>query len=394
MQPATQSAIPTATLPLPALETVAPTEQALGCSAAMPEPTSAAPVVVPAISENDYSVGPEAAPVTLIEYCDFQAPICRSMAAVISNVVNNHHGEVRVVFRPVPLTDRLDKSQLAVQAAIAAGNQGHFWEMYDLLFQKSEQWDSLSSAEFETWLKQRASSAQLDAGRFAADLNSQATVGVAKKMYEAAKTIDLQSVPLLLINGKPQGSFALDYVSIDSTVSLIALGRRQFTECPPFVIDPSKQYTAVLHTDKGDVTVELYAANAPFAVNSFIYLARQGWFDNITFHRVIEGFVAQTGDPSGTGRGNPGYFFQDEIDPSLKFDQAGVLAMANQGPNTNGSQFFITYAPAPHLDGQYTIFGRLVSGMDVLNRLTPRDPEADPGAPPGDKLLSVEIQER
>lgn len=392
--PTMQPAIPTATLPLPALETVAPTEQALGCSAAMPEPTSAAPVVVPAISENDYSVGPSAAPVTLIEYCDFQAPICRSMAAVISNVVNNHRGEVRVVFRPVPLTDRLNKSQLAVQAAIAAGNQGHFWEMYDLLFQKSEEWDSLSPAEFDTWLKQMASSAQLDAGRFAADLNSQATVDTAKQMYEAAKSIDLQSVPLLLINGKPQGSFALDYVSIDSTVSLITLGSRQFTECPPFVIDPSKQYTAVLHTDKGDLTVELYAANAPFAVNSFIFLARQGWFDNITFHRVIEGFVAQTGDPSGTGRGNPGYFFQDEIDPSLKFDQAGVLAMANQGPNTNGSQFFITYAPAPHLDGQYTIFGRLVSGMDVLNRLTPRDPEADPGAPPGDKLLSVEIQER
>jgi cyclophilin family peptidyl-prolyl cis-trans isomerase/protein-disulfide isomerase len=378
--------------PTSGLETAVPTTQALGCTAAKPEPTSTAPALVPAVSARDYTVGPADAAVTLIEYCDFQAPICRSMAAVVSNVVNNHPGDVRVVFRPVPLIDRLDKSALAVQAAIAAGNQEHFWEMYDLLFQKVDQWDSLSSVEFEAWLKQMASSARLDAGRFAADLKSQATVDSMNRMYEDARALDLQSVPLLVINGTPQGNFALDYTSIDSTVSLIALGGRQFTECPPFEIDPSREYTATLHTEKGDILLELYASRAPLAVNSFVFLARHGWFEDITFHRVIPGFVAQTGDPSGTGRGNPGYFFADEIDPSLKFDQPGVLAMANQGPNTNGSQFFITYAPAAHLDGQYTIFGRLISGMDVLNSLTPRDPEADPRAAPGDRLLSVEIQ--
>lgn len=380
--------------PTSGLETAVPTTQVLGCTAAKPEPTSTAPALVPAVSARDYTVGPADAAVTLIEYCDFQAPICRSMAAVVSNVVNNHPGDVRVVFRPVPLIDRLDKSALAVQAAIAAGNQEHFWEMYDLLFQKVDQWDSLSSVEFEAWLKQMASSARLDAGRFAADLKSQATVDSMNRMYEDARALDLQSVPLLVINGTPQGNFALDYTSIDSTVSLIALGGRQFTECPPFEIDPSREYTATLHTEKGDILLELYASRAPLAVNSFVFLARHGWFEDITFHRVIPGFVAQTGDPSGTGRGNPGYFFADEIDPSLKFDQPGVLAMANQGPNTNGSQFFITYAPAAHLDGQYTIFGRLISGMDVLNSLTPRDPEADPRAAPGDRLLSVEIQEK
>ena len=140
------------------------------------------------------------------------------------------------------------------------------------------------------------------------------------------------------------------------------------------------------------MTLELFADKAPQAVNSFVFLARQGWFNDITFHRVIAGFMAQTGDPSGTGRGNPGYLFKNEIDPTLKFDRPGLLAMANSGPDTNGSQFFITYAPAPSFDGAYTIFGRVLSGMDVLEQLTPRDQQVGSSLPPGDKLLSVEIQ--
>ena len=140
--------------------------------------------------------------------------------------------------------------------------------------------------------------------------------------------------------------------------------------------------------------LQLYADKAPIAVNSFIFLARQGWFDGVTFHRVISGFMAQSGDPTGSGRGNPGYLFKNEIDPALKFDQPGVLAMANSGPDTNGSQFFITFAPQPSLDGQYTIFGRVLSGMDVLESLTLRDPETNPSLAPGDKILSVEITEK
>jgi cyclophilin family peptidyl-prolyl cis-trans isomerase len=141
------------------------------------------------------------------------------------------------------------------------------------------------------------------------------------------------------------------------------------------------------------LTLELFADKAPLAVNSFVFLARQGWFDNITFHRVIPGFMAQTGDPTGTGYGGPGYAFDLELS-DLKFDQPGVLGMANSGPNSNGSQFFVTYAAAPHLDGGFTIFGKLISGMDVLEQLTPRNPAESGDLPPGDRLLSVEIQEK
>ncbi len=378
----------------PTLTTIAPTAQEVGCSAAALGPTQAIESFVPAVSAADYAIGPDDASVTIIEYCDFQTPICRSMAAVVSNVVHNHPNEVRVVFRPVPLIGGPNKSELAVQAAIAAGNQNQFWPMYDALFQKSDEWDALTPTDFEAWLKKQASALGLDASQFAAELTASETVTRMKSMYEAARTFGLTAIPLVVINGKPQPSFALDYRSVDSTVSLLALSKRQFKTCPPFSIDSAKQYTAVLHTEKGEAVIELFADKAPLAVNSFVFLARQGWFDGITFHRVIAGFVAQTGDPSGTGRGNAGYFFNNEIVPTLKFDSPGMVAMANSGPDTNSAQFFITFAPEPQLDGNYTIFGRVVSGLDVLEKLTPRDLQQDPSAPPGDKLLGVEIQEK
>ena len=388
----TAAAFPTST---PLLETAIPTGTTVrGCSIARPEPTVEPVSIVPAVTESDFSVGPADASVTLVEYCDFQAPICRSMAAVVSNLVRNHPEDVRLIFRPVPLVGRLDKTELAVQAALAAAEQDHFWEMYDLLFQHVDEWDALTPADFKTWLKNNSASLALEPGRFATDLESQAIIAKTQALYAAAQKFGLQSVPLLLINGQPQPTFSLDYDTINSNISLIALAKRQFKDCPPFTIDPSKQYIATLHTEKGDMVIELFADKAPLAVNSFLFLARSGWFDDITFHRVIPGSLVQTGDPSGTGRGNPGYFFADEIDPSLKFDAPGIIGMANQGPETNGSQFFITLAPAPQFDGGYTIFGRVISGLEVLQKLTPRDPQKDPRLPPGDRLISVEVMEQ
>ena len=138
--------------------------------------------------------------------------------------------------------------------------------------------------------------------------------------------------------------------------------------------------------------LELLKDNAPVTVNSFVFLAQNKWFDNIIFHRVLPGFVAQTGDPSGTGMGFPGYAYDNEISVDLKYDAPGWVGMANSGPNTNGSQFFITYAELPQLDGQYTIFARVIQGMDVLEKLTERNPQAGGDLPPGDRILSVIIE--
>lgn len=158
-------------------------------------------------------------------------------------------------------------------------------------------------------------------------------------------------------------------------------------------IDPQKKYLAVMHTSKGDIQIELFAAQAPTTVNNFVFLAREGFYNNTTFHRVIGGFMAQGGDPTGTGMGGPGYKFADERGAlSLKHDKAGILSMANAGPNTNGSQFFITYGPTPHLNGKHGVFGQVVGGMDVLKAIRERDPQRD--RQPGDALVSVDIVEQ
>lgn len=168
---------------------------------------------------------------------------------------------------------------------------------------------------------------------------------------------------------------------------------KQYSKAPDMQIDPAKQYTAIMHTDKGDIQIELFAAQAPRTVNNFVFLARDGFYNGTTFHRVIGGFMAQGGDPTGTGTGDPGYKFADEPGAlALKHEGKGILSMANSGANTNGSQFFITYGPTPHLNGKHAVFGRVVSGMNVAESIRERDPGRD--RQPGDRLISVDIIER
>jgi cyclophilin family peptidyl-prolyl cis-trans isomerase len=167
----------------------------------------------------------------------------------------------------------------------------------------------------------------------------------------------------------------------------------QYSAAPPMTIDKNKQYFATVKMAKGgEFVIQLYPSKAPITVNSFVFLARQGFFNGVTFHRVLDGFMAQGGDPTGTGGGGPGYSFVNE-DSDLKFDKAGVVAMANAGRDTNGSQFFITFGPQEQLNGSYTIFGQVTSGMDVVNGLTRRDPQQNPTFP-GDAIESITITEK
>lgn len=301
---------------------------------------------------------------------------------------------LRVVYRHFPLASIHDKALLATQAAEAAGLQKLFWEMHDYLYSNQGEWSSLSVAEFETWLVDVAApSIGLDAGLFETDLNSENLVAFANQTWEFGQQIGLPGTPFMVLNGSPyQGP--VDSASIQRILSLMELKDIQFTECPPMKIDPLKQYIATIQTEKGDIVVELFPDVAPLTVNSFVFLAENGWFDGVTFHRVIPGFVAQSGDPTGTGIGGPGYAFKNETAPELVFDRKGLLAMANSGPDTNGSQFFITYGPAENLNGSYTIFGEVISGMDVAESLTPRNPSQNTDLPPGDEIVSVKIEVR
>lgn len=166
---------------------------------------------------------------------------------------------------------------------------------------------------------------------------------------------------------------------------------KQWNKPPEFSLSLKNKYSATLSTSNGDIVVELFADQVPMTVNNFVFLARQGFYDGTIFHRVITGFMAQGGDPTGTGRGGPGYRFADEFVPALKHDKPGVLSMANAGPGTNGSQFFITHVPTPHLNNRHTVFGQVVSGMEVLFSIPDRDPSLVNS--PAVKLLTVTIQE-
>jgi len=167
---------------------------------------------------------------------------------------------------------------------------------------------------------------------------------------------------------------------------------KQYDAPPPMTIDVNRKYFATVEMEKGgEFVIELYADKAPITVNSFVFLAREGFFNGVTFHRVLEGFMAQSGDPTGSGMGSPGYQFVNE-DSDLTFDKAGVVAMANAGRDTNGSQFFITFGPAEFLNGGYTIFGQVIDGMDVVKGITLRDPDTKPSFA-GDAIKTIIITE-
>ena len=157
---------------------------------------------------------------------------------------------------------------------------------------------------------------------------------------------------------------------------------QQWSNPPEMQIDPSKVYKAIMETSRGTIVLELYPEYAPKTVNNFVFLASQGFYDGVTFHRVINDFMIQGGDPTGSGRGGPGYRFEDELKDNPLRHETGVISMANAGPNTNGSQFFITHSPQPHLDGRHTVFGKVVDGMDVVNKIRQ-----------GDKIMKVVIEE-
>lgn len=180
---------------------------------------------------------------------------------------------------------------------------------------------------------------------------------------------------------------------VENTAAINSMEDSQYSEPPPMTINVDSIYRATVTLEKGtQFVMELYPESAPETVNSFIFLVNEGWFDGVTFHRVIPGFVAQTGDPSGTGMGGPGYQIPNEIDPERSHNTAGVVAMANSGPDTNGSQWYITYGQATQLDGAYTVFGQVVEGMEeaVMN-ITPREPSE--ATEPGDRIESITIEE-
>lgn len=345
------------------------------------------------VSDLDWMLGPKDAVVTVLVYNDFQCVPCAQLLQVLTSLQKEFPQDVRIVYRHFTLSNH-DKAVLAAQAAEAAGLQGKFWEMQDLLVVQQANWSGLPTAGFESWLVQQAAALQLDPTQFSTDLKS---TSVVQKVADAEKeglAINLPGVPMMLINGILwQGP--RDVNNLKTEVKLLQLEQRQFSGCPPAVIDVTKQYLATLQTDKGDILIQLYPDQAPLSVNSFVFLARHGWYDGVIFHTVIPDYMAQTGDPSGTGWGGPGYMLNDELVSGLKFDQPGRVGMVNsRTPGSNNSQFFITYKSQTDLNGKYTIFGQVIKGMDVVKSLINRDPAKSGPFSAADQINKVTIEEK
>ena len=347
--------------------------------------------IFPKVDQTDHKRGSLNPIVTIIEYSDFQCPGCVALSQELRKLDDKYPTELQVVFRQLPLYDIHDKAFIAAQATELAGDENKFWDLHDLLYDNFGTWVSMSPENYSIWLVDQVASIGLDPSFFKINLGNKLIIERVQSKLEEGLSIGLRSTPFLLINGEIYYG-PTDYKNLAQIIELVKLGKRQFTNCPEMLIDPLKQYIATLQTEKGDIIVQLFADKAPFTVNSFVFLSRNGWYDDNTFFKVINGF-AFTGDPSGTGLGGPGFFYGNELDNSINFDQPGVVAMMNSGLENNGSQFFITTTSQPELNGSYTIFGQVISGLDVLFELTPRDPETDKDPLPGDLLIKVTISE-
>ncbi len=340
----------------------------------LPPAPTAAPIPPP--NSEDWRRGPDNADFTLLVYSDFQCPACHRLAGVLAELQAIHPQDLQVVFRPYPLWPVHDKALIAAQAAEAAGAQGQFWAMHDLLFGAFAEWADLSPEEFRQWLGQAARTLPLEPQAFDQAMQAGTYTDEALRDFETAFASGLTGVPTVFLNQKLV-AMQPSLTNLEALLRLMRAEAQGLPQGPPAPADPAQVYRAVLETTLGPIEIELDSAAAPQAVGSFIYLARQGWYDGTIFHRVVPGAVAETGDPTHTGLAGPAYRFVDEFNGELSFAEAGRVALRSEGPDSNGGIFFINLQPLPELDGTRTIFGRVVSGLELLQQLPARDPLAD-----------------
>ena len=339
--------------------------------------------------EEDFVRGNPEAPITIFEYADFQCPACVGFAQYTEVLIEYFPETIRVVFRHLPLPSIHDKAFISGMAGEAAGAQGMFWEMHDFLYESQREWSGFSEEEFVDWIITQAGSMGMDTEQFESDLLDEEVRQDLEDLTAERLNKGMNYTPFVVINDR---IFRNNQPDIFGLIGIYEFDG--YEECPSWVIDPEKSYTAVLDTSAGEIEIELFSDVAPLAVNSFVFLAQEGWYDGVYFHRVVEDFVAQAGDPSGLGAVNPGYTFANETTSGLSFDSAGVLGMANAGPDTNGSQFFITLAPTTDLDGGYTIFGEVKEGsLSVLDEIALRDSNTAVGFEGATIINSIEIIE-
>ena len=294
------------------------------------------------ITEDDWVIGPDDAILTLLEYSDFQCPYCPSASISLLDFQREHPDEVRVVYRHFPLSFH-PLAVVATAAADAAGNQGKFFEAEEFIFNTQKEWTSLDSEDafadwFYTQLEENDELSDFDAEQWEKDFSDE-------KLQKRARSYFNEVLNTGIVNGTPTiyANFIPLDTDLDTVLEMVRMEQTYINSCPDVVIDPNKNYEATIDTNIGEIHVRLFADTAPLTVNNFKFLADQGWYDDIEIFREQENFLVQTGDPTNTGYGQPGYYIATEYDEAHQYGEKGMLGMANSGRNKNGSQFFITY---------------------------------------------------
>lgn len=343
---------------------------------------------IPPVTDTDWSRGKPDAKYTILEYSDFMCPYCAALSPILDEILAARPDDVRLVFRHFPLPSH-PLSLMGTQAAEAAGLQGKFWEVTDYLLQNQAEWSSMEEPAFQTYLVDKAESWGLDKGQFTKDLTSEAMVKKAITAQEQALKAGIDHTPFLMLNDR----VLLDQESqnLALVIHLLSSQETNYKVCPPTLVDPAKTYTATIETAKGNIVVKLYADKAPLAVNSLVFLAREGWYNNLPFNGIVKNTgenglqLAIAGDHTGTSYGSAGYQIGLE-NVNGKFDRKGLVGMVN------GSQFFLTFAPQPALDGRFSVIGEVVEGMDILESL-PVSVSPDGQQTPAETILKVTITE-
>ena len=301
--------------------------------------------------------------------------------------------QIQTVYRHFPLSFH-DKALITAEAAEAAGAQGKFFEMHDLLYDRQNEWGQLADSALTDKLVEYAEELDLDTERFAQELEDHVHLEKIQAQGEDAVRAGLGGTPSYIINGVvyPTQEIGLSEPQVAGFIDLLGVIEEQYQEGPPSVIDPAKNYVATISTTKGDIVVELFAEQAPLNVNSFVFLSQEGWYDGLDFFYVDPTTAAYSGDPTGMGWGLafPGYICADEVSPELSFDEPGMLALFAPAAGRNSSLFFITTSAQPEWDGGYTIIGQVKEGLDVVKSLT----ATQPGGTAPDTIEQIVIAEQ
>lgn len=340
---------------------------------------------LPPVGETDWVKGNPDAPVTLIEYADFQCPACASFEPFINSLLEQYPDTFRVVFRHLPLPSIHPLAFISAMAAEAAGAQGLFWEFGEFLYTQQSVWSGLSESDFSEWVVGQAEMMGMDPEQFELDLLDEEKRAELESQTNEYLSMGMNYIPFVIHNGKIMRSY------YTLTQYILVHNLEGYDTCPAWVVSPTKTYTAKINTDAGEILVDLDLEGAPLAVNSFVFLARNGWFENVKFYNVVEGFIAQAGDVERYG---PGFTVPIETGSDLSFESGGVLGMLSTGTESITNHFFITLGAAATLDGHYSAFGRVQeNSMDILNDIVVIDASTNPDLDNATVIHSVEIIE-